>query len=176
MTTHQSLPAATGNLINPTVTPTYPSVIPDLSSNHPRLIRQSPRPVQQSSTTYPPVTPTCPTVMPDLIGHLNPKTMQKKGYIYFMTNQTNKVLYTGVTNSLKRRAREHFEGHGSVFTSKYNCNKLVYFEQLPSIEQAIAREKQLKHFKREWKNQLVDTLNPQWKDLSHSIIDDPDLI
>ena len=115
-------------------------------------------------------------VMPDLIGHLNPKTMQKKGYIYFMTNQTNKVLYTGITNSLKRRAREHFEGHGSVFTSKYNCNKLVYFEQLPSIEQAIEREKQLKHFKREWKNQLVDTLNPQWKDLSHSIIDDPDLI
>ena len=114
--------------------------------------------------------------MPDLIGHLNPKTMQKKGYIYFMTNQTNKVLYTGVTNSLKRRAREHFEGHGSVFTSKYNCNKLVYFEQLPSIEQAIEREKQLKHFKREWKNQLVDTLNPQCEDLSHSIIDDPDLI
>ena len=114
--------------------------------------------------------------MPDLIGHLNPKTMQKKGYIYFMTNQTNKVLYTGVSNSLKRRAREHFEGRGSVFTSKYNCNKLVYFEQFPSIEYAIEREKQLKHFKREWKNQLVDTLNPQWKDLSHSIIDDPDLI
>ena len=155
MTTHQSLPAATGNLINPTVTP-------DLSVSHPRPVRQSSR--------------ACPSVMPDLIGHLNPKTMQKKGYIYFMTNQTNKVLYTGVTNSLKRRAREHFEGHGSVFTSKYNCNKLVYFEQLPSIEQAIEREKQLKHFKREWKNQLVDTLNPQWKDLSHSIIDDPDLI
>ena len=139
------------------------------SNRHPDLSVSHTRPVQQSSTTYPPV-------MPDLIGHLNPKTMQKKGYIYFMTNQTNKVLYTGVTNSLKRRAREHFEGHGSVFTSKYNCNKLVYFEQLPSIEQAIAREKQLKHFKREWKNQLVDTLNPQWEDLSHSIIDDPDLI
>ena len=92
-----------------------------------------------------------------------------------MTNQTNKVLYTGVTNSLKRRVTEHFEGRGSVFTSKYNCNKLVYFEQFPSIEQAIAREKQLKHFKREWKNQLVETINPQWKDLSHSIIDDPDL-
>ena len=120
--------------------------------------------------------------MPDLIiSHARPdraskpKIMQKRGYIYFMTNQTNKVLYTGVTNSLKRRVREHFEGHGSAFTSKYNCNKLVYFEQFPSIEQAIAREKQLKHFKREWKNQLVETINPQWKDLSHSIIDDPDL-
>ena len=124
-----------------------PTVIPGNTNCHPRLDRTS-----------------------------KPKTMQKRGYIYFMTNQTNKVLYTGVTNSLKRRVREHFEGHGSAFTSKYNCNKLVYFEQLPSIEQAIAREKQLKHFKREWKNQLVDTLNPQWKDLSHSIIDDPDLI
>ena len=115
------------------------------------------------------------SVMPGLTGHLSPKTMQKKGYIYFMTNQTNKVLYTGVTNSLKRRVTKHFEGRCSVFTSKYNCNKLVYFEQFPSIEQAIAREKQLKHFKREWKNQLVETINPQWKDLSHSIIDDPDL-
>ena len=115
------------------------------------------------------------SVMPGLTGHLNPKTMQKKAYIYFMTNQTNKVLYTGVTNSLKRRVTEHFEGRGSVFTSKYNCNKLVYFEQFPSIEQAIAREKQIKHFKREWKNQLVETINPKWKDLSHSIIDNPDL-
>ena len=125
---------------------------------------------------------TTPTVIPNVLNRharldraSKPNTMQKKGYIYFMTNQTNKVLYTGVTNSLKRRVTEHFEGRGSVFTSKYNCNKLVYFEQFPSIEQAIAREKQLKHFKREWKNQLVETINPQWKDLSHSIIDDPDL-
>ena len=71
--------------------------------------------------------------------------MEKKGYIYFMTNRNNSVLYTGITNSLKRRIQEHSEGRGSAFTHKYNCNKLVYFEVLPTIEQAIAREKQIKH-------------------------------
>ena len=91
-----------------------------------------------------------------------------------MTNKTNNVLYIGVTNSLKRRIAEHSEGRGSVFTSKYNCSKLVYFEIFPTIKQAIAREKQLKHFKREWKNQLVETINPEWMDLSESVITDPD--
>ena len=73
-----------------------------------------------------------------------------------------------------RRIVEHAEGRGSVFTSKYNCSKLVYFEVFPTIEQAISREKQLKHFKREWKNQLVETVNPEWRDLSESVISDPD--
>ena len=91
-----------------------------------------------------------------------------------MTNRTNNVLYIGVTNSLTRRIVEHAEGRGSVFTSKYNCSKLVYFEVFPTIEQAISREKQLKHFKREWKNQLVETVNPEWRDLSESVISDPD--
>ena len=91
-----------------------------------------------------------------------------------MTNRTNNVLYVGVTNSLTRRIVEHAEGRGSVFTSKYNCSKLVYFEVFPTIEQAISREKQLKHFKREWKNQLVETVNPEWRDLSESVISDPD--
>ena len=66
-----------------------------------------------------------------------------------MTNPKNNVLYTGVTNSLKRRVQEHKEGQGSTFTHKYSCNKLVYFEVFSSIEQAIAREKQIKHYKRE---------------------------
>ena len=87
------------------------------------------------------------------------KDMEKKGYIYFMTNQNNNVLYTGVANSLKRRIQEHSEGRGSAFTHKYNCNKLVYFEVLPTIEQAIARENPIKHYKREWKNELVDFMN-----------------
>ncbi len=100
--------------------------------------------------------------------------MEEKGYIYFMTNRTHKVLYIGVTSSLKRRIAEHYEGRGSVFTSKYNCDKIVYFEIFPTIEQAIIREKQLKHFKREWKNQLVETINPDWQDLSESVITDPD--
>lgn len=98
--------------------------------------------------------------------------MEGKGYIYFMTNKTNNVLYIGVTNSLKRRIAEHSEGRGSVFTSKYNCSKLVYFEIFPTIKQAVTRERQLKHFKREWKNQLVETINPKWQDLSESVIAD----
>ena len=66
--------------------------------------------------------------------------MEHKGYIYFMTNVTNSVLYIGVTNSFKRSINEHAEGSGSAFTHKYNCTKLVYFETPPDIEQAIALE------------------------------------
>ena len=102
--------------------------------------------------------------------------MEHKGYVYFMTTSSNKVLYVGVTNSLKRRVTEHAEGTGSEFTSKYNCNKLVYYESFPDIEQAIVREKQIKHFKREWKNQLVEAINPEWLDLKHDIVIDPDII
>ena len=93
-----------------------------------------------------------------------------------MTTSTNKVLYVGVTNSLKRRVSEHAEGSGSEFTRKYNCHKLVYFESFPDIEQAIVREKQIKHFKREWKNKLVETVNPDWMDLKQEIVIDPDIV
>ena len=99
--------------------------------------------------------------------------MEKKGYIYFMTNTTNKVLYVGVTNSLKRRVAEHAEGGGSVFTHKYHCTKLVYYEVFPDIEQAIVREKQIKHFKREWKDELVNAVNPEWRDLGKDLAGDP---
>ena len=85
-----------------------------------------------------------------------------------MTTSTNKVLYVGVTNSLKRRMIEHAEGRGSVFTSRYCCDKLVYYESFPDIEQAIAREKQLKGWLRAKKNALVETMNPNWEDLSLS--------
>ena len=102
--------------------------------------------------------------------------MEQKGYVYFMTNGNNNVLYVGVTNNLKRRMVEHSEGRGSEFTKKYNCAKLVYYEAFPSIEQAIAREKQIKHFKREWKNQLVERMNPEWGDLSREIVLDPAVV
>ena len=102
--------------------------------------------------------------------------VESKGYIYFMTNTSNGVLYIGVTNSLKRRIGEHAEGTGSVFTHKYNCTKLIYFETFPDIEQAITREKQLKHFKRAWKNDLVNSFNPTWRDLTPDIILDPAIV
>ncbi len=93
-----------------------------------------------------------------------------------MTNASNSVLYIGVTNSLKRRLCEHAYGDGSVFTRKYRCTKLVYYEVFSDIEQAIAREKQLKHFKRAWKDELVDGFNPEWKDLGKEIVLDPDVV
>ncbi len=93
-----------------------------------------------------------------------------------MTNPSNKVLYIGVTNSLKRRISEHAESQGSTFTSKYNCTKLVYYEAFPDIEQAIAREKQLKHFKRAWKEDLVNALNPSWQDLGPALATDPAIV
>jgi len=99
--------------------------------------------------------------------------MNNKGYIYFMTNADNKVLYIGVTNSLKRRICEHKEGGGSKFTRKYRCHRLVYFEVFPDIEQAIHREKQLKHFCRAWKNELVEKMNPGWEDLYGRLLEDP---
>ena len=100
--------------------------------------------------------------------------MKTKGYIYFVTNKSNRVLYTGVTNSLMRRSSEHGEHRGSSFTSKYKCDKLVYFEVFPDMEQAIKREKQLKHFKREWKDQLVQEVNPEWRDLAVGMMGDPE--
>jgi putative endonuclease len=99
--------------------------------------------------------------------------METHGYIYFMTNRSNSVLYVGVTESLVRRVSEHAAGQGSVFTAKYNCHKLVYYEVFQDIVQAIAREKQLKHYNREWKNQLVDKFNPSWNDLAIGLADDP---
>ena len=93
-----------------------------------------------------------------------------------MTNATDSVIYIGVTNSLKRRINEHARGEGSVFAHRYNCTKLVYFESFPDIEQAISREKQLKHYKRAWKDELVGSVNPKWRDLTPDIVLDPDVV
>ena len=102
--------------------------------------------------------------------------MNKKGYIYFMANQHNNVLYLGVTNNLRRRVAEHKAKVNKGFTYKYNCDKLVYFEKIESIEDAIDREKQLKNWKREWKNELINEMNPTLKDLSEEIGVDDELI
>ena len=112
----------------------------------------------------------------DRASRRNNWTMEHKGYIYFMTNASNNVLYIGVTNSLKRRISEHAGGMGSQFTHKYNCTKLVYFEAFSDIEQAIAREKQLKHFKRAWKDELVNGSNPEWVDLGCEVMMDPTIM
>ena len=83
-----------------------------------------------------------------------------------LTNQYNNVLYIGVTNNLTRRLYEHRSGMIEGFTQKYKVHKLVWFESCHEIKDAIAREKQLKGWKREKKNALVRSMNPDWIDLS----------
>ena len=83
-----------------------------------------------------------------------------------MTNQYNSVLYIGITANLIRRVYQHKSKLFKGFTSKYNCNKLVYFEIHSQIQDAIAREKQLKAGNRKGKNKLVNEINPKWEDLS----------
>ena len=86
-------------------------------------------------------------------------------YVYIMTNRHNKVLYTGVTNHLIRRVYQHRSGTGGRFTSKYRVTKLVYFENFASIDRAIRREKQIKAGSRDKKIELINSQNPDWRDL-----------
>ena len=87
-------------------------------------------------------------------------------YIYILTNDLNTVLYTGVTNDLFRRISEHKNKlNPKSFSAKYNLNKLVYFESFFNVNDAIAREKQIKAGSRRKKILLVESLNPEWKDL-----------
>ena len=91
--------------------------------------------------------------------------MSDKQYCtYIMTNAHNTVLYTGVTNNLQRRVLDHRAGK-TAFTKKYNITKLVYFESGDDINIAIAREKQLKGGSRQNKVDLINSMNPEWKDL-----------
>ena len=94
--------------------------------------------------------------------------MHKGGtyYVYLLANWSNKVMYVGVTNDLERRIYEHKQKLVEGFTEKYNVKKLVYFEETEDINAAIAREKEIKKWRREKKNNLVNGLNPDWRDLS----------
>ncbi len=87
-------------------------------------------------------------------------------YVYIMTNRHHNVLYVGVTNNLLRRVDEHKNKTLDGFTSRYNINKLVYYEATNDIRDAITREKQIKGWVRQRKNDLVSTTNPQWVELS----------
>lgn len=87
-------------------------------------------------------------------------------YVYILSNFTNTTLYVGVTNDLKRRLFEHKNKMLPGFTEKYNVDKLVYFEKTSDVKSAIQREKNLKKWKRSWKNELIKKFNPTFKDLS----------
>lgn len=87
-----------------------------------------------------------------------------------ITNRNNNVLYIGVTNDLKRRVFEHREKLVEGFSSKYNCSKLVWYEQTNNIGSAILREKQMKKWKREYNNNIINEMNPEWNDLYETIL------
>jgi putative endonuclease len=89
----------------------------------------------------------------------------KQFYVYIMTNQNNTVLYTGVTSELQAKIFQHKSKSVRSFTSRYNIGKLVYFEELPDAIVAIKREKQIKGGSRQKKLDLINKLNPAWRDL-----------
>ena len=94
----------------------------------------------------------------------------KNYYIYIMANKTNTTIYIGVTSNLIKRVWEHKNKLVDGFTKHYNVNKLVYYEETTDVNSAIAREKQLKGWKREKKNRLIESVNPNWYDLYDDIL------
>ena len=84
-----------------------------------------------------------------------------KYYVYICSNTYRTVLYIGVTGDLHKRLATHAAGEGSKFTSRYNCTDLIYYEEYQNVREAIAREKQLKNWKRQWKLDLIKSVNPE---------------
>ena len=93
----------------------------------------------------------------------------KQYFVYILTNKNNKVLYIGITSNLLGRIFQHKEQAITGFTSRYNVDKLVYYEIYEDAYEAISREKQLKNWHRDWKNKLIDSFNKDWKDLSKEL-------
>ncbi len=94
----------------------------------------------------------------------------KGGWVYFMTNKPDGVLYVGVTSNIAKRAHEHREGLVEVFTKQYGLTRLVYCERFDDIRDAIQREKTIKHWPRAWKVRLLQGENPEWDDLYELLI------
>jgi putative endonuclease len=97
--------------------------------------------------------------------HVLFNSLMAGGFLYFMTNRRNGILYVGVTGNLPRRVYEHREGIIAGFTQRYGLKMLVYYEQFDDIRDAIQREKTIKHWPRAWKVRLIHGMNPEWRDL-----------
>lgn len=96
--------------------------------------------------------------------------MQKQSYVYILFNKSDGVLYTGITSDLIKRIFEHKSKVIKGFTQKYNVDKLGYYEIFKDIEQAILREKQIKAGSRKKKIELIESINPEWRDLYEDIL------
>jgi putative endonuclease len=97
----------------------------------------------------------------------------KNCWVYILSNKS-RTLYLGVTNNLQRRIYEHKHKLIDGFTKKYNLTSLVYFETFNNMQDAIQKEKQLKNWHREWKINLIESINPYWKDLTENFNSDPE--
>lgn len=86
-------------------------------------------------------------------------------FVYILASRPGGALYVGVTNNLVRRVYEHKQKQADGFTKKYNIDNLVHFESYPSVQGALQREKNIKHWPRAWKTRLIGSTNPTWKDL-----------
>ena len=107
---------------------------------------------------------------PELVSGSHTNAM-KNAYVYIMANQYRTTFYVGVTNDLARRVKEHKLGIGSVFTRKYELKYLVYYELIRGVKQAINREKELKNWHKDWKINLIKSVNPELKDVSETGLD-----
>ena len=96
------------------------------------------------------------------------KNLVRYYFVYILTNKYNTVLYVGVTNNLERRIFEHKNGLTDGFSKKYKLTKLIYFEEFNSINDALVSEKKIKGWLRKKKIELINSKNPQWKDLAVS--------
>jgi putative endonuclease len=92
-------------------------------------------------------------------------TRDHQYFVYILASQRNGAFYVGVTNDLVRRAQEHREGLVEGFTKRYRVRLLVYFELHHDINEAIIREKRIKRWRRDWKLELIERQNPEWRDL-----------
>lgn len=97
----------------------------------------------------------------------------KRYFVYMMSSSRNGTLYCGVTNNLTHRAWEHRNRTGACFTSKYDVNMLVWYEEHGDIRNAIHRETQIKRWRRAWKLALIESFNPQWRDLYDDLLPGP---
>jgi putative endonuclease len=96
--------------------------------------------------------------------------MAKKGYVYILASSRNGTLYVGVTSDLIKRIDEHRQKLVDGFTKKYEITNLVYYETFEDIKDAIVRERQIKEWKRKWKMELIQSVNPYWRDLYEDIL------
>ena len=100
--------------------------------------------------------------------------MPKNAYVYILASRRQGTLYTGVTSKLGLRVEQHKLGTFGGFSKQYGCKTLVWFERHPAMEQAIAREKQIKRWRRDWKLALIEGENPEWRDLSDGWFEAPE--